>query len=328
VRLKSILTAVVMIAVTVGLLAYSLAGVGVSQLLQVMAGGNYWVLIPYQVALVVFFATTGWRWQLILRPIGRFSFAQVVPPMMIGFAGNNLLPARMGELIRTTVFAARHGCSRSAVLTTLVVERVLDVLAVLLLYVIAVIGVRPVPTGITAGFWSAWILIAGFAVLATLLLRHPESVIGLWERASQPLPAKLRHGVTRTLRGIVSGVQGLKEPRLVALMLFHSFAKWAASATMVWLSIWCYGLAMNPLLSLVAIAVTALAVTLPSVPGFFGVVQAAFVVALTPFGVAQEIALAGSVLFLLAQWVPVKASGVLFFLFTGARVWRVREAIA
>jgi hypothetical protein len=62
---------------------------------------------------------------------------------------------------------------------------------------------------------------------------------------------------------------------------------------------------------MILIGITAFAVALPSAPGFVGPMQAAFVFALTPFGISQEVALAASVLFLLGHWIPVTATGAM-----------------
>jgi hypothetical protein len=93
---------------------------------------------------------------------------------------------------------------------------------------------------------------------------------------------------------------------------------------MVWLSLRAFAEPLPFGVTLVVNAVGALAVTVPAAPGFFGTMQAAFVFALVPFGVAQEVALAASVLYLLAQWVPVTAFGAVCFAATGLRLREVR----
>jgi hypothetical protein len=110
-------------------------------------------------------------------------------------------------------------------------------------------------------------------------------------------------------------------------MILHSLLKWLSAAAMVWLSLWAYGGAIDPALAVIVVAVAAIAVTLPSVPGFFGVIQAAFVFALVPFGVPREVALAASVFYLLGQWVPVTLVGVASFLASGLELRRVRAEV-
>ena len=110
----------------------------------------------------------------------------------------------------------------------------------------------------------------------------------------------------------MEGFSSLKSFPLVLQMLGYSFLKWAAAGGMVWLSLWMYGEVISFGISMVIIALSALAVTLPSAPGYVGTVQAVFVFGLTPFGISQEIALAASVSYLLGQWIPVTLVGALF----------------
>jgi hypothetical protein len=102
-------------------------------------------------------------------------------------------------------------------------------------------------------------------------------------------------------------------PAALALLLY-SLLRWFIAAAMAWLSVASYGVTLPAGLAMLVIGVTAVAVSMPSVPGFIGPVQAAFVFALTPFGVTQEVALAASILFLIGQWIPVTLTGALYFL--------------
>ncbi len=326
--MKPLLTALLTLAVTAALVVYAFWEVDIAQLLALLAEGSYWVLLPFEALLAVYFACTALRWQLILRPLGRYGIGQVVPAMMIGFGGNNLLPAHLGELVRAVVFASRFGCSRSAVLTTLVVERGFDVFAILVTYLLAVAAIETVPDAISGGLWGSAAVLAGLALAILAFLRFPAAFVALWQGMSRSLPVRLRELGLRTLRGAEAGVSGLRSPVAVGGMIGYSLVKWLASGAMIWLSLWGYGVAIDPPLTLVVVAVTAVAVTIPSVPGFFGVMQAAFVFALTPFGVTQEVALAASVFFLLAQWVPVTLAGVLFFIGAGLRLGQVRREVA
>jgi uncharacterized protein (TIRG00374 family) len=324
---KPLVTALVTLAVTAALVIYAFWDVDFAALGTILARGNYRALVPFQLLLAGHFAFTALRWQLILRPLGRFRVWQVIPAMMIGFGGNNLLPAHLGELARAIVFALRHECSRSAVLATLVLERLLDVFAILVLYTVAAFLIRSVPDSIRAGFWASAVVLGAAALGMLLLLRFPSAFVGAWERLSRPLPRSLGALGTRLLHGTEAGLAVLRSPRAVPPLIAYSLLKWLLSAGMVWLSLWGYGEWSDPALSLIVVAVMAVAVTLPSVPGFFGMIQAAFVFALTPFGITREVALASSVFYLLGQWVPVTAIGVAFFFSSGLGLSRVREEV-
>ena len=107
----------------------------------------------------------------------------------------------------------------------------------------------------------------------------------------------------------------------------YSLLQWLLIATNVWLAVWAFGFAIRPGVALIVLAVLSLAITVPSTPGYIGPVQAAFVFALVPFGVSNELAFAASVFYLVAYWIPVTVVGALFFVSTGLRVGEVRSDV-
>jgi hypothetical protein len=213
------------------------------------------------------------------------------------------------------------------VLATIVLERLLDVFAILLLSAAAAVSLRGLPEGMRQGFWAT-AAVLGIAALGILaLLAFPARFRALWEALTGPLPARLAGLGNKLLDSAESGLSALRSPGAVVVLIGYSVAKWLLAAGMVWLSLWGYGQNVEPALACLVVAAAALAVTLPSVPGFFGVIQAAFVFALTPFGISREVALASSVFYLLAQWLPVTAIGLAFFFTTGLDPRRVRREV-
>ena len=79
------------------------------------------------------------------------------------------------------------------------------------------------------------------------------------------------------------------------------------------------GVSIGPAVTIIVLTATVVAVTLPNAPGYIGALQAAFVFALLPFGISSESAFAGSVFFLVGNWVPVTSVGGLFMLATRSR---------
>ena len=311
--MKRLLALLLPILFTVGLLVYALRGVDLGTLRSTLLEGELWVIAPFLILLAFFFFNSAQRWTLILRPFGRFSVRQVAPSMMIGFAGNNVLPLRIGELIRTVIFAKESGCSRSGVLMTLVVERALDLVGILLVFVTGAILLGELPPGWTYGLAIA---LAGILTLMTVLVllgRFPNVSLGLWRRLSPSLPAVVAERGQTYLTELTRGLAALATPSTTAALLAQSLLRWYVAAALVWLSLAGYGVSVSPGVVMLVVGVTAAAVSLPSVPGFVGPVQAAFVFALTPFGISQEVALAASILFLVGHWVPITLTGALFF---------------
>lgn len=311
--------------ITCATLAYALWDLDLAILWGVIREGNNWLFVPFLPVLTVFFLLNAQRWSLMLRPFGHFTARQVGPSMMIGFAGNNVLPLRLGELIRTVVFAREFGQPKSGVLMTLVLERALDILGILVVYVAGITLVDSVPPAFR---WSALVAAVGFLTLAALLilfLRYPHQVRRIWSGVTQSFSSGILDRGLIYISQLEKGLQSLKSPALATTLILYSIVRWMLAGALAWLCVLSYGPPIASGLALVVIGVAAFAVSLPSAPGFVGPIQAAFVLALTPFGVSQEVAVAASIMFLLGHWVPVTAVGGLFFLNRHYSYARIRK---
>ena len=118
---------------------------------------------------------------------------------------------------------------------------------------------------------------------------------------------------------VLRALSSVRSPARLALLLVNSLVQWSLSGVCVWMSMAAVGVTIGPAITLIVLAATVVAVTLPNAPGYVGAIQAAFVFALQPFGVSSESAFAGSVFFLAANWIPVTSVGGMFML--GSR-WR------
>ncbi len=305
-----ILAALILTGLT---LTYALWDVDLANLWQTLISGELWVLAPFLLILAVFYVTNAVRWSLMLRPFGHYSVTQLAPSMMIGFAANYVLPFRIGEIIRAFLLATELNRSKSGVLMTLVLERFLDLSAILILYIAALQSLSDAPPGFRASGWLATLALLGMLMGMALFLYYPETVHRLWRTVNGVLPVALAQRGTIYLQEFEKGLSSLRAPRVVLMLMAESLLRWLLAALLVWLALRAYGPAPSLPLCMVVVGVTAVAVSIPSAPGFIGPMQAAFVLALTPFGIEQEVALSASILFLLAHFMPIVAVGGWYF---------------
>src|SRR5206468_3477438 len=111
-------------AVGIALVVYSLSGVDFHELSQALARANYWLLIPTCGLTLLAFYLRAVRWGVLLRTVKTINNGRLFSATMIGFAANNLLPARLGEFVRAWAIGRSERISRSAAFATVVVERV------------------------------------------------------------------------------------------------------------------------------------------------------------------------------------------------------------
>ncbi|HID23415.1 MAG TPA: flippase-like domain-containing protein, partial [Planctomycetaceae bacterium] len=142
---KKVLNLLLGLAVSAVCLAVAMWGIDFQAVQESFARASYWTLPIFIVLVGLFFWVKGIRWKYLLSPLGRFRTREVFPAMMIGFMGNNLLPARLGEFIRVYVLGRQFHLSKTAVLSTVVLERVFDIAAILLVFAIGLFGVEGMP---------------------------------------------------------------------------------------------------------------------------------------------------------------------------------------
>ena len=317
--MKKLLTTFLVVAVTALLLAYSLWHVDLTALRTVLAAADYGYAAPFLVTLTLFFWLKAWRWTLILEPLGHYSVRQVSPTMMIGFAANNVLPAHLGEIVRSLWFARQHRVRVSGVLVSLVLERILDVVAIVLLYLLAVPWIENPPATIRFSVWLAGALAATLAIVIYLMLASPQRMFRLWHLLGARLPSWIQSRGELLLADVLQALSSVRSPVRLLILALNSMVQWSFMAVCVWMSVAAVGISIGPAVTVVVLTATVVAVTLPNAPGYLGALQAAFVFALQPFGLSSESAFAASVLYLVGNWVPITLAGGLFMLVARSR---------
>ena len=312
--MKKWLTAILVICVTALLLGYALWTVDLVALGEVLAGADYRFMAPFLATLAVFFWIKAWRWAVILEPLDRYSVRQVTPSMMIGFAANNVLPAHLGEIVRSLWFARCYRQRVSAVLVSQVLERILDVVAILLLYLLAVPWIENPPQAIRYSLWLVVGVTAALAVVVYAMLASPGRVFRLWRVLSAKLPAAIRSRGETLLSDVLQALSSVRSPRRLLLLVVNSLIQWSLMGVCLWMSMAAVGITPGPAVTIIVLTATVIAVTLPNAPGYVGALQAAFVFALQPFGVSSENAFAASIFYLVGNWVPITSVGGMFML--------------
>jgi uncharacterized protein (TIRG00374 family) len=244
----------------------------------------------------------------------RYLFPQGAHPthllnaVVIGYMGNNLLPLRAGEVLRVYV-VARRGQRFWTTVTTLVVERALDGLAVgtVLAFVFFLV---PTPREVA---WAAEVFVALVLFMLVVLVSITAA----------PLPCRiLVHSlayrwpaIERRLLVIYDtmsdGLQSMRRPSRLVPTAIWSVVIWVVIVGSVWTCFQAARLDLPMTAALCVIAFLGLGVSLPSSPGFIGVFQAATVLALSMFGIDKADALSYSLLLHASQFIPITLWGLL-----------------
>jgi glycosyltransferase 2 family protein len=310
--------AVLGIVISALLIWWVLRGVDPQEVWAEVSRANWWLLLAAVAVATSGFLVRALRWKLLLHPLQpntglRNRFAAV----NIGFAANNLLPARVGEFARAWAISKVEPVSISGAIGSLVVERFLDAVAIVLLLMVALLH-PSFPTGATVGgqplaglVWVVVIALGGVLTFLTLLVLFPRSLVAWADRLARILPERFGRKVIEVLDAFLGGLGSLKDPRLLVGAFLWSVGFWAWNATSFWLAFHAFGIDEGYITALFVQSVIALGVAVPSAPGFFGTFHAAAVVGLHEvYGAGEGATLAFAFGYHLGGFIPVTLIGL------------------
>ena len=298
-----------------------------SGLVHELAAANYLYLIP---AVAVYFVGVWFRalrWQFLLNPLRYFPVKRLYPVVVIGYAANNLLPMRLGEIVRSYYLARKENFSASSALGSVAVERVFDGLTLIVLVALTVpwlllMGAFDWTSGIsqdTATILAAAVLFVfgGFLLLFTLLAAW-KGFSDLVQRALSLLPGKIGGLAIGFYIAFAAALSILDSPRKHLVIIFLSLPIWFCEFVVYYLVAHAFDLgshfdsAGTYILAIALLTATSnLATGIPSAIGGIGpfevVAQQTLVALGVGVGVAIDYAL---VVHLVALWLPVNIVGL------------------
>jgi glycosyltransferase 2 family protein len=316
--------AVVGILLSVLLLWWTLRDVSLEHLLHELRAAD-----PLLFLLAVVVATLGLvpraiRWGILLRPVTReLPFRPRFAATSIGFAANNLLPARIGEFARAFSLSRLSRVPTAAAFGSLVIERVLDGLIVVgLLFAAMAMPGFPAVAQMGASLQAAAVFVVvsmlGVGLALFLLVSAPERSVAVFEKVGERvLPRSFRRPAIDALHAFVGGIGALRDGRLFLLSVAWAVGQWLFLALSFWLAFRAFGIHEAGFAAALFLqSLIALAVAIPSSPGFFGPFEAAAKLGLSLWGVAPEKAVSFAVGFHIGGFIPVTLIGIYY-------VWRL-----
>jgi uncharacterized protein (TIRG00374 family) len=302
------------VAVSILFLAIALRGLDLEHFWSTVQQANYWWLLPgVAIYFLAVWART-WRWHYMLRHIAVVPVSRLFPVVVIGYMGNNVYPARAGEVLRSYVLRRREGVPITASLATVVLERLFDGL-VMLLFVFATLPFSPLPANYAA-FVTGFSLLFMVALLIFLgLATRPQQMSRLYAWVVDTiLPASIRPRVHGLFDKFIEGLQSLRSPRDLLLIFISSTLIWLTETAKYWFVMHAFPFEVSFTVLMLMTAVVNLFTTLPSTPGYVGTFDVPGIAVLTAYGVGQAIATGYTLVLHVALWLPITLLGAFFML--------------
>lgn len=302
---------------------FALPGLKLDQVGAYLRGANYWWIVP---GVVVYFGAVWartWRWHYLLRPLKPIPLTALFPIVCIGYFGNNVYPARAGEVIRAFVLRRNEEVSVSASLATIIIERVFDGLVMLLFVFFALpfVGAEHIPpvyrTTVIAFSIFFFLALAVFLWMA-FDPRRTAAVYAFF--ADRFVPKRFRPPLDGFYGRFMGGLYFLRSGRDVLMVFVTSIVIWLTETVKYWFVMHAFKFTVSFIGLMLMNGVVNLTTTLPSAPGYIGTFEVGARV-LEALGVDYGLAFGYTIVLHAALWFPITALGAFYMWRQGVK-WR------
>ena len=315
-------------AAFIGLLALRIDDFG--DVRDEFAGASYAFLAPAVAVYFVSFLFRSYRWRFLLRPLAPdIQTRRLYPVILVGYMANNLLPVRLGELVRGYYLSTREAVRGTTALATILTERVFDGLTLLVLLAAALVFL---PVGQLLDFVADTVGLPRIAILLVIVVPYAAALAaialvarsGEWVRAiATGLTRALPRGITTVVLGLVErfieGFRGMHKPSRLLLLLLYSLPVWLTEAAVYYIVALGFDLdahfsSTTTMMAamVLTLALSNLATSLPSSQGAIGPFEFFVVLALEGLGMDRDLALAYAVVVHLTVLLPVTVFGLIY----------------
>jgi uncharacterized protein (TIRG00374 family) len=222
------------------------------------------------------------RWRVLLSAEKKVAPLTVFWATMAGYLGNNFLPARAGEVIRSVALGSKAGMSKSWVFATALTERLLDVVALVLFSLAAVFSMG------RSSEWlvRAWKVMGVVGVAGIIALFAVPRFEGLFRRilGRVPGPARFRERLLGILAQFLSGMRAFANPSRGLAFVGMTVLIWLCDAVGTMIGTRAFALSLTLPIAVMLLAGLGFSSAIPSTPGYVGVYQFVAVAVLVPFG--------------------------------------------
>ncbi|MBI4745872.1 MAG: flippase-like domain-containing protein [Deltaproteobacteria bacterium] len=315
------------IGISVVLIFFLFRGVDYHKLWEASSHANIYLWIPAFLAQYLLMLIRALRWQHLIRPQKEIGIWNLFSATTIGFMSNNLLPARMGEFVRAYVIGNKEDISITSSFATIVVERIFDIIAVLLLTMVLFlflelpIGVSEIKETVRGGAYGLLVVIIIALFFLVMLVRYRETSVSIVRKAIKPFSERVQEHLILFLNSLASGLEVVKGGRSLFMVSLYSVLNWFVSALPIYIITVSFGFFLPFSSALLILVLLAFAVSVPSSPGYVGPFHYAIYLGLGFYGIGKEEAIGMAIVMHLAQFVPLVVLGLIL-------VWKEKLTLA
>ena len=314
------------VLVSIVFLWLALRGLKLADMLAVLPNVNFWWILP---GIAIYFLgvwARAWRWHYLLRPLKKIPTRSLFPIVVIGYAGNNIFPARAGEVVRAVLLKGSQEVPISASLATIIVERIFDGVVMLAFVFINLTELARLTghSGFvgsiqTVALWGtiAFASALGVFLLAAMFPKHTEAIVEFF--IQRFVPASAREKLLGLVQRFLGGLESLRSPRDVLMVFLVSVVIWLLETGKYWFVMHAFPFEVSFFTLMLMNGIVNLATTIPSAPGYIGTFDAPGIAVLQAYGVDKAIAAGYTLVLHVALWLPITMLGLYYMARLGIR---------
>lgn len=320
------------IAISVLFLFIAVRGLKLEAFVAALHGADYVWLVPGIAVYFLAVAARTWRWHYMMRHIRDIPLAPLFRIVCIGYMGNNVYPARAGEVLRSYVLKQAYGVRMSASLPTVIIERLFDGLTMLLFVFVALPFVHFESAALANyGPLIVWLTLAFVAALVAFLFlaARPEAARALYATAvTRFAPPRLHATALGAAERFMLGFESLARGREVFMIFGTSVLVWLFETCKYWFVMHAFHFEVSFLTLMLMNGIVNLATTIPGLPGHWGTFDLPGIAILVAAGVDNAVATPYTLVLHVALWLPITALGAFFLWRTHIDVRQARQSMA
>ncbi len=307
---------VIGIGISILLIGLIFKGTNWSEFIKAFQNINYFILIIAMAVLVFSVWIRAVRWRILISKVGNVSTKDLFKVTMVGYMGNNILPLKMGELLRAYAISKKQNINFSGAFSSIVVERILDMISFILI-ISAVFSIFPITDWTQKIAVIGFLIVISFLIFSLLLFKYNSKFETWYLEKQKQLIAKDKETIANHFVGFCRGLESLWQNPKPWQTIFLSLLIWAMYFIFTVLSIYAFnfnlGFSDIMKMGILVLAFVTLAVIVPSAPGYVGTYQAAAIAALQIVAINIDAARAFAIMYHLAQYIPLTFIGLYYF---------------
>jgi glycosyltransferase 2 family protein len=331
------LKSVLILAIGLGLAWWFISRLDLDTVGAHLRNAKIWPLLLAALLINLTLIARSLRWQAFLSPIGKAKLSNLFAATSVGFGALFIIGRAGSEIIRPAVLSLRERLSPSATIATILIERIYDTTAVVLLFAITLLSFE-LPArnasdwqnfGGTHGLGLFLLLAISSGLGALILLRlKAEPIIAWLERHSIWLPQKLAQPLLNFIRHLADGLSVLLNLRELAKTVFLTFCVWTLVCAATWLTLFAFGLNFSISHIIFILGFGLVGSVVPTPGGSAGAFHAAAAKGLEFLGLDPNLAASIAIVYHLIAFGPPFLIGLFYLLRDDISLRQLREMVA